>query len=480
MTFISSKPSPIKRALLTVAAIVGFFALSLYLRWFLTLDPFARFRPQTSGLGGEIGIRMEDVQVKGYEMGKLVASFHVGRIDIRKDRNNFRLANVRDGVYYGKDANLHFASEGGEYDSGARKFQGNDGARVWNADLDLKVDAFDFEQTPGRLFVPGFVEGKFYGGVLKAEKLEYFPSSDTFSTGPGVWTGKATLAEGEKPQGKTSTWTIRQSGSSKSTKDFIDYTDIDATDGEVVIKAPTARQNRKTDVIEATGRVRYFGVDANVIADKVTIYRKEKRAVLEGNVTMLIKAEENQKLEEVEIPPYTPTVPEEIAKNRPKATDSADEKKRKQDDEIRSTKNFRQYPVVISAQRIEYWYAKGSRRAEVTGSPEAFQSIGEIGSRHAWGPKAFYDAEKETLRLVGAEGKQEVRFQTSVGDDMQCEWFQVSTKKGDEDNWEGFKAKGTVVVHEDEERPTKSGGSNPPPDKNIPPLKGPIGGGKKK
>lgn len=483
MTSSFNKGRVLVRIALNVAGLAAVVAGSVYVQWLLSLDPFARFRSgNVEDIGPDVGIRLEDVQVRTYSGPKLVAAFQVDRVDIRKDRSRFSLFGVKDGAYYGADDPLRFQCLSGSYDSGMRRFEGSDGARVWNADFDLEIDAFSITQASKKLFVPGHVKGRFYDGTIALSRLDYFPETGFFEAGPGTWKGEVELPA----QGKKTEWTIRQAKSGKRKDDEIRYVEVDATDGEVVIKAPEAVLNTRTDVLVATGRVRYFGIDANVICDKVTVFRKEKRTVLEGNVTMLVKPEEGQKLEEIEIPPYTPTVPDEIAKNRPKPTDTDAEKQKKIDDEIRSTKSMRQYPIVIHAGKIEYWYAKGTRRAEVTGSPEAYQAVGEIGWRRVWGPKAFYNAEDETLKMQSTEGKKDTRFQTSVGDDMVCDWFLVSTKKGDEDNWEGSGLQGKVVVHEDEDRPTKSG-QNPPPGAKTPPpgtktapLKGTIGGSRRR
>lgn len=455
--------------------------VGFYTRWLLSTDAFARFRADRSPLAGDIGMRLEDVAIKSYRMGKLVVQFHVDRMDVRKDRNHFMLSGVSKGRYFAKDGAVQFSCGEGEYDQGMRRFQGRQGARVWNADLDLSVDNFDYLEDGSRLVVPGRLAGKMFDGAVEADRLEYFSETGFYSTGPIMWTGDILMQgqEGAKSgEGQKVKWTVKGVSSAKRRGDIEEYENVHATDGEVIVKAPHVEINRKTDVLVATGRVNYYGLDANVLCDKVTVFRKEKRAILEGRVTMIAKPEEEQKLEEVEIPPYTPTVPDEIAKNRPKPSDTPTEAERKQDEEIRSTENFRKYPAVMAAERIEYWYAKGNRHAVITGKPEAFQAIPDGGWRRAWAPTAYYDGEKEKLKMVSTEGKKDTHFMTSVGDDLFWTWIELSTKKGEENNWEGYGPEGDVVVNEEEGR-NRKGTKNPPPDKTKPPLQGPIGGGKK-
>jgi lipopolysaccharide export system protein LptA len=247
----------------------------------------------------------------------------------------------------------------------------------------------------------------------------------------------------------------------------------------VIIKANQVERNVKTDVVVATGNVSYFSKKVNLLCDKVTIYRKEKRAVLEGNVSMLIKPEDQEKLEEVALAPLRPIVPEEIANSRPAPPTEKSDQEKQLDDEVRSNQNRRKYPVQVLAAKIEYWYGEGSRRADITGAPQARQELPAGRWRQVWAYKAHYDGEKETLRLDSSPGHKETRIMTSLGDDIHANWFEVSTKEED-DAWSAEALDG-IFVPDDNEIPKEPGsdkkkGTGGGGGVTAPSLQGKIGG----
>ncbi len=463
-----------------VLALAGAVGIVLYVRWLVSVDPFARFRPNVrEPLGGQIGVRLEDVKLTVFSAEQLIGECKVGRVDVRRDRQKMDLYAIADGRYVGKEGDVRFSGPTAEYDASRGMLRASQGARVWNADMDLTSGEFAYHERQERLIVPGNIRGKLFGGEVIATRLEYFPRTGAYATGPIEWTGEIEALEQEAAQGRRVKWTIKAVGSAKAKGDVEEYQNVEATDGEVLLKAPKVELNRKTDVLKATGRVYYYGLDANLVCDEVTVYRKEKRAVLVGNVTMLVKPEEEERLEVVEIPPFQPVVPEEIARTRPPAPQRTSEEQKKQEEEIRSTKNLRKYPISVHAERIEYWYKKGERHAQISGSPEAFQGLPNDGWRRAWAPKAYYDGEKETLKMISSEGKRDTRVKTSVGDDLVATWFLVSTKKGQENEWEGEGIEGDVIINEEEDRPGGRSGTQPPPAAKPPPLKGDIGRAKR-
>lgn len=472
MTLTSNKRVLLVRLLIPVFCFVGVALGAIYVRWLMETDPFAKFRRAAQQVN-PVAVRLEDTAMRMYEGPKLAGQCQVAQIDVMRDRNQFKFYGVTAGLYKGAKGELRFKGPEGQYHAGMRLLKASPGARVWNADMDLSVDGFEYDERRGLLTVPGKVLGHLYDGEVVLNELTYSPATGDYKTGPIAWKGEIELSK-QTGQGRRVTWNVI-ADDSDAKGDIINYSNFQATDGEVILKGPKAEWNRKTDVMHATGRVLYFGLDANVACDEVTVYRKEKRAVLTGNVTMLVKPKDDEKLEVVEIAPFRPAVPEEILKNRPVAPDRASEEQKKQEEDVRSTKNLRKYPISVHAEKIEYWYAKGTRHAEITGSPQAYQELPTGGWRRAWAPKALYDGEKETLRMVSTEGKKDTRILTSVGDDLLATWFQVSTKDNTEDEWEGHGIEGEVVVNEEENRPRKNPpNQKPPPGK--PPLKGGIGG----
>jgi lipopolysaccharide export system protein LptA len=461
----------VRRALLVALAVAGSVAATAYLRWAIQVDPFAQYRPpdqRTRDL--MIGVQLEDVKVWHWTQGKLVLTCDVGRVDVRRDRQHLDFYDVHDGMYRGEKNSFQFAGPKANYNASLQTFQVTDGARVWNADLDLRADALLYRRRVGRLQTQGAVTGRLFEGQLQAENVVYFPETKDFEAGPVVWEGKLKSSPLQEVTGDQSAapWKIKADKFSRS-GDAETYVNGEATDGDVLVKAPKLERNARTDVLTATGGVHYYSKKANLLCDKVVVYRREKRAVLTGNVSMLVKPEDQEKLVVEEIQPFRPQVPEQIAASRPKAPRSPEQ--RRADEELRSTKTARKYPVQINADRIEYWYREGQRRANVTGSPQARQDFPNGRWRHMWTHKAFYDAEKETLRLTSSEGKKDTRIMTSIGDDLIATWFLTSTKDEGEDQWEGEGVEGTVVSDDDD-----LNRRNPPPGNPPPALRGRIGG----
>lgn len=463
----------LSRLLLLGALVAGSIAVVGYVRWAVKIDPFKQYRPGENQAAQQVGVRLEDVKLWHWRNGKLALACDVGRVDVRRDRQHLEFFEVKNGVYYGDKENFHFAGPSANYNAGFQMFQVNSGARVWNKDLDLRSEGMTYRQKIGRLNTQGEVTGRLFDGQVKAMNLVYWPNEKTFEAGPISWEGKlkgsaiqeVTGQEQSKPW-KFNTEHMKREG------DIEVWTNGTATDGEVIVKAPKFERNVKNDVLTATGGVQYFSKKANLICDQAVIYRREKRAVLTGNVSMLVKPEDQEKLEVVEIQPFRPAVPDEIAASRPKPPSGASEAEKKQNEELRSSKTARKYPVSINAEKIEYWYKRGERRATVTGSPQARQDFPNGRWRHMWTNKAYYDAEKETLKLVSSEGKKDTRVITSIGDDLIARTFLTSTKENGQDQYEGEGIEGVVISEDDDlNRRNSTSGGQPPPSG----LRGPIG-----
>ncbi len=460
--------------------VVAIFGGVYYARWLMTVDPFQRYRQTKQGrLGENIAMRLEDVRMWTYDGGKLVAKAFVKRVDIQSDRQNLQLTGITDGVMIGKEGRFNFTANKAYY----KAFQGvltvQEGARISNKDMNLTLEGFTYSEQAARLRSVGAIRGLLRGGNIQAVDLEYSTDSGDYSTGPISWIGESAspfemefqgnAGATEQPKQQKSKWKFK-ADSSKHVGDVTTHKNARATDDEVIVKAPIVEFNEKTDVLTATGRVEYFSPDANLICDKAVIYRKEKRAVLTGNVTMLIKPKAKSKLEEVELKPFTPIVPESIKASNP--TPPKEEEQSSSSD----SKGIRQYPVTVFAERIEYWYGKGSRRANITGRPQARQDLPDGEWRHVWCTQAFYDGEAETLKLESEANKKTVRIRSAAGDDAVASWFKITTKEEDEDNWEGEGVEGDFVTKD--EIPKRGGGSTGGGGggEQKPPLKGGIGG----
>lgn len=134
---------------------------------------------------------------------------------------------------------------------------------------------------------------------------------------------------------------------------------------------------------------------------------------------MLVKPKEeeaNYSPKEEDIPPFRPLVPDSVKGGE--GTFGPTPEERALDKKLREGDNVREFPTVVTADRIEYFYRKGERRATITGNPQARQEFAKTRWRQVWTHTALYDGEAETLRLTSRDGKMETRFKNSIGDDL--------------------------------------------------------------
>lgn len=457
----------IRRAVLTLSGLVLSAALVVG-GWWLVLrltaaDPLAKYRAKEGEEQGP-GVEMTNFEWKVYDKGRLLARAWVGRATVGRDRNQVALFAVTDGKYYAANSDVlfQFRAEEATYYHSMYKLLGQGKTYVSNSDMAVGSGKFDYDAKAGRLEVPGPIQGKLQGGDFKADRLVLLTDNGLFRLLGVKWAGMVAQ------DGQRRRWRFESLDSTPTQVkgDLTTFGKLRATDGEIIVLASSGEYNRKEDVLVAKGQVRYFGSDANLSCDQVTVYRKERRAVLVGRVDMLVKAKGSSAPEEVEIPPLEPIVPDEIAKQRPPAPPADSDQKRVQD-QVRTGKNIRDYPMAVTAQKIEYWYAKGQRRAVITGSPQARQELGLDGWRRVWAHEAYYDGERERLRLVSRQGQRDVRLINSLGDDLTALEVEVSTEEGvDELTAKGLQ--GEMAIDEDELPPRSNRGSEPP-------VRGPIG-----
>ncbi len=450
----------IKRVGWAGLALGGIVAVTFWVQCALEVDPFARLReaPQDEL---QIGAELTNVALRQYRGPELISRAEVGKIVVRRDRQHFAMRDVRHGEYFGEKGQFEYSAASAEWDLLHEQMTATQGVRVWNADMDLQTQLLIYKRASGTLHAPETIQGGLRKGQVEARNFQYQIEDGSYTLGPVVWEGPVAFQEEGLPAAQAK-WKLE--GASASRKGDVEvWTDGKATDGEIIVEAPRIERNVKTDVLTATQGATYYSAKANVSASKVVVYRKEKRAVLPGNVQMLFKPKDQQAapLKAVEIPPFRPMVPDEVLKSRPQAQASEEQKKR--NEELRSGESLRKYPVAVTADRIEYWYGKGSRKAVITGDPQARQEMPGGRWRHIWTFKAFYDGEKETLRLQSPDDQRTTRIVTSLGDDLTAFWFEISTEEG-KDEWSAQSLSGEVSTDEDEI----------PQEETSPPLRGDI------
>lgn len=467
----------IRNGALGIAAL-GFFKFSTtVIGDYLHRDPFEAYRqPEDTSMEARVAIRLEGVSLRHYKGAELVATANADRLDQWKDAQTYEMYGVKNGKFTRDKKPYTFEASHAQYYSPVKRLNLLAEGRVTGKDFDLKTEKATFDGIAESLSIPQTLSGRLSDGDFHAASFEYNLKSESFHAKKVEWVGNPGADFPLKQSGvQRTSWKIvsEESWTSDKDKDVQFHTKASATDGDIIVRAPKIEQNRKTDVIIATGGVTYFSGESNVTCESATIYRKEKRAVLQGKVLMLVKpkAKKDDPPKVEEIPPFKPVVPDEVKAVRPADPKSDVEEQKRRDEKIRSGKNLRDYPMTIMSAKIEYWYAKGSRRAVITGDPQAHQEFVDGDWRQLWTREAEYDGEKETLFLKGSADNREVRMKNSIGDDVKAFSMLVSTKEDDE----SFRAKGmegVVYTIDDElDRDKKKKGDG---DKKVPPPK--IGG----
>jgi len=446
------------RALLWVVGIGAFTAGAVFGFPLLAKDAFADHRPGSGPWEDQtIGMQLNGVKMSVFDGDKLMTEADIGTVNIGKDRQTFGFLDITGRA--GDTDKIDFTADKGDYNSIAAQLRFQTGIRLQNKDFDLFAPKLTVDDRFDNIQIPGPLKGTLAGGKFVASNVKYKLGEKEMITGPVRWQGTLpkSAQQGTPITNQRIPWDI-QGNDGIAKNGIMKYTDARATDGEQLIRAKNVDFNSKTDVLIATGPAYYYGDDINLVADKITVYRKERRLLLEGNVRMLVKPKDQPDIGG-EIPPMRPDVPTNIAQGRPDPPTPEEASQQKDLDEaLRSSKTIRDYPALIKAATITYWYRQGERRADIQGSPECLQDFPGNRWRRVVAGKAFYDGEKETLKLETIPGQTLARLKTSIGDDLTADWFEVSTKEGEEDvqDWTAKNPKGKVMV-DDDEVPTKGG-----------------------
>jgi lipopolysaccharide export system protein LptA len=470
----SIKPTFLKRTMTVLAIAATAVGSIFYLQEFAKIDPLVNMAKQGATSPDQLGINLGQVHLVQYRGATKVVDANVEKVFIPANRSQYYLDNVSKGTFFSEGKKVNFSAPKVVWNASRRMMTADHTARIWNNDVDLKTALFRINEREQSLYVPGKIEGKLFKGKLVANNFRYDMPTQSAKFGPVEWQGELALNLQDDGPAVRKQWKITSEGGDFSVKNKVKtFTKGTATDFDIIVKADKIVHEEETDLVTATGHVKYFSPKANLSCEKAVIYRKEKRAILTGAVDMLVKAKDKQtKAEVVEIPPFRPVVPREVSEERPDAPPVKDPKQSQADDDVQNAKNLKNYPTAITAEKIEYWYGKGNRHAIITGSPKARQDLPEGRWRHMEAHQALYNGETDFLTLLSREGKADARARTSVGDDIIAEKVVVSTKENDDD-LEAKGVKATVFGKSDDD---ESGVGVKPPDP-IKPVKGKGGGG---
>ena len=446
---------------------VGYRAMRGYLRE----DAFASYKKPASTT--PIGIRLEDVRFRHFSGSKLLTYAHADRIDVSRDRYRIEMAGIRDGLYKDGERNFRYQAKYAVWNVGSRVLDVKGGVRIRNAKLDLDTLAAKFEAKKKLITAKGEVKGSILKGKFLAKNLIYNIDTEHYKLGPVEWTGtppKELVQDAPIPVQRQ--WNFRAEFSQNDPKNprIVTHTKAVATDGEVIVIAPKIVHNQDTDEFIASGteqeRIQYFSAKANMVASRVQVFRKERRSIFTGSVVMLVKPKKEQKEKPVveAMPAFQPLLPDQVKPQRvaPKTPED-----RKKGEQLRETKTVRDYPLVMNAAKIEYWYTRGGRRAVITGDPQGRQEMNDGRWRHLWTNVAYYDGEKEMLRMVSTKGRKDTRMKNSIGDDAIADWMLLSTKEDDE-TFSGAGIEGDFADLSDED-PRGTTKAEPPANQNPPP-----------
>ena len=445
----------------------------------LQYDALSRVKSNLLGRGAPQGLTLGKTQISVYRGGKKTASATAQEVDVTWDRSRMTLRRVQNGTMVITDGKpLNFVAPTIYYDLYSRRLSGED-ARL-NRDKDqVLVPKFFLDERSQILTAEKGARGMLFGGEMRTGHLTWDLGKESLRAKPVVWEGLLAMNTGQG-QNQRRRWELRGEDVQAS-GDLRIYITARATDGEITMQAPRIEHNIKTDVVVATGGVKYWGQEANLAAPKITVFRKEGRSVATGGVTLLLKPEKEKGLKEEEIPPYEPILPDSITAGRPEPAE------KKKDDIVRDPKTIRDYPVAVRANEITYWYREGQRRAIITGAPQARQDLPENTWRRLWAHEAYYDGEADLLTLKSRPNEKDARMKASTGDDFKAIEFTISTKE-DDDRWSAKKPEGVSYIDDDDDpragtgagsgsgsgagAGTGGGGTTPPP---PPSIRGRIG-----
>ncbi len=430
-------------------------------------DALSRIKANLVGQNAPQGLVLGRTQISVYRGGGKTASASAEQVNITWDRSRMSLTRVQNGTFAMKEGGpLNFTAPTVHYDIYTRRLSGEE-ARLNRGKDQVLVPRFSVDEKTQIVTAEKGARGLLYGGQIRTGHLAWDIGNNSLRARPVVWEG--ILALSLQGQAQKRRWEFRGEDV-QANGDLRIYITAKATDGEITVQAPRIEHNIKTDVVVATGGVKYWGQEANLTAPKITVYRKEGRSVATGGVTLLLKPEKEKGLKEEEVPPYEPMLPEAVTAGKPEPAE------KKKDDVVRDPKTIRDYPVAVRAEEITYWYRDGQKRAVITGAPQARQDLPENRWRRLWAHEAYYDGEADLMTLKSRPNEKDARMKASTGDDFKAVEFTISTKEND-DKWSAKKPEGVSYIDDDDDpRGSNSGaggsGTTPPP---PPGMRGRIG-----
>lgn len=469
---------------LIAAGLLG--GAGIYLSKLARYNPFLPFESSSSPTSG-FPITMTDAVMHSWNQGKLVSSARFAQLAVRQDFAEIRANGVSDGVFRYKDQNLKYSAAAGDYNITLGSLAASGVCQLKGKDFNLESQGFFYKENNHLLNIPLPVTGTLAKGQLIAKNASYNLQTEELITGPIQWQGMFSLqqAAGQKStsggsdETKPHPWTFKAEGSKSATvkgvKTRIFFT-AEASDGKIIVRSPEIDQDVKTDVLTCKGPVFYYSPKVDLTCDSAVIHRTTKEAILTGHVVMYVKPKDAEVLSDKDqIPPFKPMTPDQVDKQNPPKPMVMDPQGKQLDQQLRSNDSIRKFPAVVFADKIDYFYADGTKHGTLTGNPQAQQELPGGRWRMVWALQAYYDGEADTIRLTGRPKVQDVKIKDSLGDDFNTTEFTASTEEGN-DSYEAGPSSG--VYYTEDDQLNKSADEAGKTDKNSPTGKDQKGKGK--
>ncbi|MDQ2985435.1 MAG: hypothetical protein M3R13_01780 [Armatimonadota bacterium] len=422
-------------------ALAGIVALPFVyggVRSFLSRDPFGYFNQQWADpFGGDVGSVMKDVKATVYEKGEKKAAFSVDQVDIRRDKQFMSLLGLHDGKLFDKDEqSASFSANKASYNAAEQFMTIIGAAHIKGKDFDITAPEAKVDIAKKKVVMPKGIKGTIFKGAVKAGKLELGFADGHHRATNVEWRGAPPvqgLSQSREVQFRAADTEFT------SDPDVTVFLDAEAIDESALMRAKKITYDRSKDIVTLEGGAEYYGPEAIMSAPKVIVYRKQKKAVASGpagSVYLLVKPESERGIPVMEKQPAQPELPPGL----PPQDDL---------DDLRSAKNLRKYPVVVTAANVEYFYQKGAKKAIMTGEPKALQQLRSGTWREVTAPRAEYEEEKEILNLFSSGEGKDVRMKNSAGDDFIALSVRIGTIPGKE-TMSGKGIEGVMKVRDDE------------------------------
>jgi lipopolysaccharide export system protein LptA len=310
------------------------------------------------------------------------------------------------------------------------------GATVESENFALQTPDAKLDIKNKRAVMSNGIEGTAFKGSVKAGTLELGFGTGTHKATAVEWRG-APKIEGI-PQARDVQFRAEEVEYTND-PNVVVYKNAEAIDEDALMRAKTITYNGAKDTITLEGGAEYYGAEVIVSAPKVVVQRKQKKATASGppaSVYFLVKPEGQKGVPVVQKMPAQPELPSGLTQ-----PDNLDQ--------LRSAENLRKFPIVVTAAKVDYSYAKGSKKAIMTGEPKAIQQLQGGIWREVTAPRAEFEEEKEILNLFSMGDSKEVRMRNSAGDDFIALSVRMGTTSGKE-TLSGKGIEGVMKVRDDD------------------------------